>query len=74
MVLWYLLLQDLKHAVKKDVLPDGSIIAKGARILYSPYAVNRMTSFWGEDAEQFRSDIAAPKHVMGRISAGAKLV
>jgi fatty acid omega-hydroxylase len=41
---------DIKVAVKKDVLPDGTIILAGAGVCYLPYAMGRSDSIWGGDA------------------------
>ena len=46
--------QDCKFAVDSDVLPDGTFIPAGGLLLYPPYTINRLPSFWGEDAHQFR--------------------
>lgn len=49
--------QDAKYAsVAGDVLPDGTPVPEGALMLYSPYVVCRLTSFWGEDAAEFRPE------------------
>jgi cytochrome P450 len=50
------LLQDCKFAVESDVLPDGTFIPAGGLLMYPPYTINRLPSFWGEDANKFRSD------------------
>eukprot|EP00775_Hariotina_reticulata_P011335 gene11335-11485_t len=48
--------QDVKYAVAADVLPDGTHIPKHAQVMYSPFIVNRLKVFWGQDADQFRPD------------------
>lgn len=49
-------LQNCKYAVARDVLPDGTVIPSGSQVIYSPYVVNRMESFWGPDALAFRPE------------------
>lgn len=39
-----------------DILPDGFSIKKGNLISYVPYAMGRIKSIWGEDAEEFRPE------------------
>lgn len=38
------------------MLPDGSKVKKGDGLNYLTYAMGRMTSVWGEDAEAFRPE------------------
>ncbi|MCL7035709.1 hypothetical protein MKW94_029256 [Papaver nudicaule] len=38
---------DSKQAAGDDVLPDGTNIKKGMRVIYSPYAMGRMDNLWG---------------------------
>ncbi|KAF3775460.1 Cytochrome P450 94A2 [Nymphaea thermarum] len=47
---------DSKGAAEDDVLPDGTIVPKGARVAYHPYAMGRMESLWGKDWEEFRPE------------------
>ncbi|KAL3834552.1 hypothetical protein ACJIZ3_009288 [Penstemon smallii] len=37
-----------------DTLPDGFSVTKGNLISYVPYAMGRIKSLWGEDAEEFK--------------------
>jgi len=37
------------------VLPDGTRVSKGWRVMYAIYAVGRMTKVWGADARDFRT-------------------
>ncbi|WJX92853.1 hypothetical protein P8452_74439 [Trifolium repens] len=39
-----------------DVLPDGHKIEKGDGVYYLSYAMGRMPSIWGDDAEEFRPE------------------
>jgi cytochrome P450 len=45
--------KDLKVAVERDVLPDGTVIPPGAQVAYLPHAMGRSVAIWGEDAERF---------------------
>ncbi|CAL1405101.1 unnamed protein product [Linum trigynum] len=47
---------DGKSAAEDDVLPDGFRVRKGDGVTYMAYAMGRMTSIWGEDAEEFRPE------------------
>ncbi|KAF8067302.1 CYP704B1 [Scenedesmus sp. PABB004] len=48
--------EDVRYASRRHVLPDGSVIPRGGQVVYSPYVVNRLTSFWGDDADDFRPE------------------
>ncbi|CAI0544384.1 unnamed protein product [Linum tenue] len=47
---------DSKFALNDDVLPDGTIVRKGDRVTYHPYAMGRMESIWGPDRLEFRPE------------------
>ncbi|KAI3802546.1 hypothetical protein L1987_30681 [Smallanthus sonchifolius] len=47
---------DSKHAGDDDVLPDGTPVFKGNRVMYFPYGMRRMKSLWGKDCLEFRPD------------------
>ncbi|KAJ6412223.1 hypothetical protein OIU84_005308 [Salix udensis] len=47
---------DGKVALRDDVLPDGTVIKKGMRVLYHPYAMGRLEMLWGPDWEEFKPD------------------
>ncbi|KAI3503563.1 hypothetical protein L1887_32009 [Cichorium endivia] len=47
---------DSKHAVRDDVLPDGTPVRAGDRVTYFPYGMGRMENLWGMDRLQFRPD------------------
>jgi 12-hydroxyjasmonoyl-L-amino acid 12-hydroxylase / fatty acid hydroxylase len=45
---------DSKFCTAAAVLPDGTYVAGGARVMYHPYAMGRMPSVWGADHAAFR--------------------
>ncbi|XP_028547552.1 cytochrome P450 94B1-like, partial [Dendrobium catenatum] len=47
---------DSKHAKGDDVLPDGTMISKGDRIMYFPYGMGRTEEIWGKDWKEFRPE------------------
>ncbi|XP_026384333.1 cytochrome P450 94A1-like [Papaver somniferum] len=47
---------DSKQAASDDVLPDGTIVKKGMRVIYSPYAMGRMDNLWGSDWRKFKPE------------------
>ncbi|GLJ31565.1 hypothetical protein SUGI_0633330 [Cryptomeria japonica] len=47
---------DTKQALADDVLPDGTSVSKGMRVVYHPYAMGRMESVWGTDCLEFKPE------------------
>uniref|UniRef100_A0A0C9RT70 TSA: Wollemia nobilis Ref_Wollemi_Transcript_14092_1702 transcribed RNA sequence n=1 Tax=Wollemia nobilis TaxID=56998 RepID=A0A0C9RT70_9CONI len=47
---------DTKEASEQDVLPDGTVVSKGTRVTYHPYAMGRMESIWGKDCLEFKPE------------------
>ncbi|KAK6940714.1 Cytochrome P450 [Dillenia turbinata] len=47
---------DFKAAKSDDILPDGTVVKKGMRVAYVPYAMGRLESLWGEDWNKFRPE------------------
>ncbi|XP_065873830.1 cytochrome P450 86B1-like [Euphorbia lathyris] len=47
---------ELKEVIEDDVLPDGSVLKKGARVLYSIFSMGRMESIWGKDCLEFKPE------------------
>ncbi|KAG5250511.1 cytochrome P450 family protein [Salix suchowensis] len=47
---------DSKVAQHDDVLPDGTVVKKGMRVSYHPYAMGRLEVLWGSDWEKFRPE------------------
>ncbi|KAK6164547.1 hypothetical protein DH2020_001411 [Rehmannia glutinosa] len=45
-----------KSAVNDDVLPDGTVVKRGTRISYHPYAMGRVEKVWGADWAEFRPE------------------
>lgn len=39
-----------------DTLPDGFQVKRGDTVGYLPYAMGRMTSIWGDDAQEFKPE------------------
>jgi len=48
--------KDPKFIVADDVLPDGQKVKAGDWIVYAPWAMGRLTSVWGPDAEEFKPE------------------
>jgi cytochrome P450 len=42
---------DIKQAVAADVLPDGTRVNRGDRVVYVPYAMGRLAELWDDPAE-----------------------
>ncbi|XP_057791976.1 cytochrome P450 94A1-like [Salvia miltiorrhiza] len=45
---------DGREALSDDVLPDGTVVKKGMRVAYHPYAMGRVEKVWGKDWAEFR--------------------
>ncbi|KAL8547282.1 hypothetical protein ACS0TY_006852 [Phlomoides rotata] len=58
---------DTKAAVSDDVLPDGTIVKRGTRVSYHPYAMGRVENVWGKDWAEFR-----PSRWLERAEGGEK--
>ncbi|XP_044502009.1 cytochrome P450 94A2-like [Mangifera indica] len=56
---------DTKLAENDDVLPDGTVVKKGMRVSYIPYAMGRMEKLWGADWAEFR-----PERWLKRVEDG----
>ncbi|KAF7056304.1 hypothetical protein CFC21_063721 [Triticum aestivum] len=44
------------EAVNDDVLPNGTRLSKGTRIVFSLYAMGRLEGIWGKDCAEFRPE------------------
>lgn len=47
---------DSKICSSDDTLPDGFSVRKGDMVAYQPYAMGRMKTIWGDDAEKFKPE------------------
>uniref|UniRef100_A0A5B7BF79 Cytochrome P450 94A2-like n=1 Tax=Davidia involucrata TaxID=16924 RepID=A0A5B7BF79_DAVIN len=47
---------DTKEAMDDNVLPDGTVVKKGMRVSYHPYAMGRSEKLWGSDWAEFRPE------------------
>ncbi|KAK9117861.1 hypothetical protein Scep_015954 [Stephania cephalantha] len=47
---------DHKEVVEDDVLPDGTIVKKGTKVVYAIYSMGRMESIWGKDCREFKPE------------------
>ncbi|KAK1438174.1 hypothetical protein QVD17_03978 [Tagetes erecta] len=47
---------DHKEPKEDDVFPDGTLVEKGARVVYCMYGMARMESLWGQDCCEFRPE------------------
>ncbi|XP_010269633.1 PREDICTED: cytochrome P450 86B1-like [Nelumbo nucifera] len=47
---------NLKSAIKGDVLPDGSVVKPGVKIMISMYSLGRIPSIWGNDCLEFKPE------------------
>ncbi|KAL4186138.1 hypothetical protein AMTRI_Chr09g32280 [Amborella trichopoda] len=45
---------DHKEVREDDVLPDGTELKKGTKVIYAIYSMGRMESIWGEDCLKFK--------------------
>ncbi|PRQ59951.1 putative abieta-7,13-dien-18-ol hydroxylase [Rosa chinensis] len=47
---------NMRMCFSDDTWPDGYSVRKGDLVVYQPYAMGRMKSLWGDDAEEFRPE------------------
>ncbi|KAI5572885.1 hypothetical protein POPTR_010G050100v4 [Populus trichocarpa] len=47
---------EMKEVAEDDVLPDGSIVKKGARVFYCIFSMGRMDSIWGQNCLEFKPE------------------
>ncbi|CAL9088999.1 unnamed protein product [Musa textilis] len=47
---------DHKEVVEDDVFPDGTVVKKGAKVLYALYAMGRLESIWGKDCRDYKPE------------------
>jgi cytochrome P450 len=48
--------EDAKEAMNDDILPDGTVVKKGMRVMYVPYAMGRLETLWGPDWAKFKPE------------------
>ena len=48
--------EDIKHVLNDDVLPSGTFVPAGSKVVYSIYSIGRMEFIWGEDCLEFRPE------------------
>ena len=56
MRLYQSVLLNSKHALHNDVLLDGTIVRRGTRVTYHPYAMGRRDAIWGIDCFEFKPE------------------
>lgn len=47
---------EIKQAQQATTLPDGTALPKDSIVVWCPWAMNRSTTTWGADADQFRPE------------------
>ncbi|KAK6930928.1 Cytochrome P450 [Dillenia turbinata] len=47
---------DFKEAVEDDIFPDGTMVKKKSRVLFSIFAMARMEGIWGKDCLDFKPE------------------
>ncbi|PKI77097.1 hypothetical protein CRG98_002600 [Punica granatum] len=47
---------EIKEVLEDDVLPDGAVVKKGARVLYCIFSMARMENLWGKDCLEFKPE------------------
>ncbi|XP_004309254.1 PREDICTED: cytochrome P450 704C1-like [Fragaria vesca subsp. vesca] len=47
---------NMRMCFSDDTWPDGFSVKNGDMVVYQPYAMGRMKSLWGDDAEEFRPE------------------
>ncbi|GAB4830491.1 hypothetical protein Ancab_020202 [Ancistrocladus abbreviatus] len=61
---------DSKEAVSDDVLPDGTMVKKGMRVTYHPYAMGRSEKLWGKDWPEFRPERWLERETTAQVEDG----
>lgn len=42
--------------MEEDVFPDGTLLKKGTRVVYSIYSMGRMEAIWGKDCREYKPE------------------
>ena len=58
--------KDVKQAVKRDILPDGTHVPAGSLVVFVPYVMGRSKSLWGDDVLDFVPERWLPPRMPGR--------
>ncbi|KAG1341835.1 cytochrome P450 94B3-like [Cocos nucifera] len=45
-----------RRCAEDDMLPDGTLVKKGWRVIYNSYAMGMMESIWGEECNEFKPE------------------
>lgn len=45
---------ELKECTAETLFPDGTVLPKGAVVIWVPWAMGRSSNIWGDDADAFR--------------------
>ena len=54
MRLYPLVLLDTKEAMNDEVSTGGTVVKKGMKVTYFPYALRRLEMLWGSDWAEFK--------------------
>lgn len=47
---------EIKEVLEDDELPDGTILRKGARVIYCIFSMARVEAMWGKDCSEFKPE------------------
>ncbi|KAK9691411.1 hypothetical protein RND81_09G195200 [Saponaria officinalis] len=47
---------DHKQVVEEDIFPDGTLLKRGTKVLYSIYSMGRMEAIWGTDCREYKPE------------------
>ncbi|XP_074285565.1 cytochrome P450 86B1-like [Silene latifolia] len=47
---------DHKEVVQEDIFPDGTLLKKGTKVIYTIYAMGRMEAIWGKDCRKYKPE------------------
>lgn len=65
--------QDIKECLSDDVLPDGTEVRKGDRVMFVTWVMARMEEQWGEDSTEFKPERFITEEGNFRPPEGSKL-
>lgn len=69
------------QVVEDDVFPDGTVLKKGTKVIYSIFSMGRMQSIWGKDCRAYRPErwlkdgrfISEPAYKFTAFNGGPRL-